>query len=65
MATSKIMLLSIVMDTVFQILVHQGIYPFETVIITLFLALLPYMILRGPFRRVAGWWLGEPTQDKK
>ena len=64
-ATSKIMLLSIVMDTVFQILVFKEFYPFEIVIVTLLLALLPYVILRGPFRRIAGWWLGVPAQDSK
>lgn len=64
-ATSKIILLSVIMDTVFQILVLKAFYPFEIVIVTLLLALLPYVILRGPFRRIAGWWLGDPARDKK
>ena len=57
MATSQIILLGLAMDTVYQIIVDHAFFPFEAVVVALLLALLPYLVLRGPFRRLAGWWL--------
>lgn len=56
-ATARIILLGFVMDGIYQAVVLDAFYPAETVLIALLLAFLPYVLLRGPFCRLAGWWL--------
>jgi len=57
--TSRIMLLGLVMDGIYQYIVFDTFHPGEAVIITLLLAFLPYLLLRGPAARVARWWVGQ------
>jgi len=56
--TSRIMLLGLVMDSIYQYTVFDTFHPVEAVIITLLLALLPYLLLRGIVARVARHWVG-------
>ena len=51
-ATARIILLGLAMDTVYQILVLDRIYPNEALIIALLLAYLPYVIVRELVVRV-------------
>ncbi|MGH7049926.1 MAG: hypothetical protein ACREE5_04705 [Acetobacteraceae bacterium] len=53
-ATARIILIGLVMDIIYQILVLETFYPNESVVIAVLLAFLPYVILRGPVRRIAG-----------
>lgn len=55
-STARIILLGIGMDAVYQFTVLKTFYPGEMVIIALLLAFFPYLLLRGPFARVARWW---------
>jgi len=57
-ATSRIILLGLVMDIIYQAIVLDYFFPGEAVIVALALAFLPYVILRGLFARGARWWLG-------
>jgi hypothetical protein len=57
-ATSRIMLLGLVMDTIYQVIEFDTFHPAEAVAITLVLALLPYLVLRGLVSRVARRWVG-------
>ena len=57
-ATSRIILLGLVMDTIYQAIVFRMFFPGEAVIFALALAFLPYVILRGLFARGARWWFG-------
>lgn len=52
-STARIMLLSLVMDAIYQVTVLRTFYPFEAVIVAVLLAFLPYLILRGPIARAA------------
>jgi uncharacterized membrane protein len=56
--TSRIMLLGLVMDSIYQYIVFDAFHPAEAVIVTLLLAFLPYVLLRGPVARVARRWVG-------
>ena len=56
-ATSRIVLLGLVMDTVYQVIEFDTFHPAEAVIITLLLAFVPYLLLRGMATRVARRWL--------
>lgn len=57
-ATARIILIGLLMDIIYQLLVLQEFYPNESVVIAVLLAFLPYVILRGPVRRIAGRRLG-------
>ncbi len=61
--TSRVMLLGLVMDSIYQFLVFDTFHPGEAVIVTLMLAFLPYVLLRGPVARVARWWVGRGTAN--
>lgn len=56
--TSRIMLLGLVMDAIYQYIVFDTFHPGEAVIITLLLALVPYLLVRGPAARLARRWVG-------
>jgi hypothetical protein len=57
-ATSRIFVLGIIMDVIYQIRVFHTFYPFEALDIAIILAFIPYLIFRGPVNRIARWWLG-------
>jgi len=59
--TSRIMLLGLVMDGIYQYIEFDTFHPAEAVIITLLLAFLPYLLLRGLVARVARRWVGPGT----
>ena len=48
----KIFILAIVLDIVYQLKVHQMVYPMETLFVALVLAVVPYVVLRGPVNRI-------------
>ena len=59
--TSRIMLLGLVMDGIYQYIEFDTFHPAEAVMITLLLAFLPYLLLRGLVARVARLWIGPGT----
>jgi hypothetical protein len=60
-ATSRIFLLGLAIDAVYQIIEFDSFHPVEAVIMALLLAFLPYIVLRGLVTRVARWWLGRTS----
>jgi hypothetical protein len=56
LSTSRILLLGLAMDAIYQFTVLKTFYPGEMVVIALALALVPYLLLRGPFSRIARLW---------
>ncbi len=63
-STARVLLLGLVMDLIYQYIEFDAFHPAEAVIISVVLAFLPYLILRGPFARVAHWWLGNRQAGK-
>jgi len=55
-ATARIILLGLVMDSIYQAIEFDTFHPAEAVIISLLLAFLPYLVLRGIFARAARRW---------
>jgi hypothetical protein len=49
----NVFLLAIGMDLIYQIIVFKGLRPFEGLIVSVALALLPYLLVRGPVNRLA------------
>ncbi len=52
-SVSRVFILAIVLDVVYQIIVQRFVYPGETIIVAFVLAIVPYLILRGLVTRVA------------
>jgi hypothetical protein len=59
----KIFILAVILDIVYQVKVQSTVYPGETLIVALTLALLPYLALRGPINRLLRHWK-KPTTGK-
>ena len=57
-ATSRIVLLGLAMDTVYQVIEFDTFFPAEALVIALLLGVLPYMVLRGLVTRIARRWVG-------
>ncbi len=49
----RVFILAIIIDAVYQIVVFRWFYPFEALIVALILAIVPYLLVRGPVNRVA------------
>jgi len=52
-ATARIILMGLVMDSIYQAIALKTFYPAEAVIITILLAFVPYLFLRGTIARIA------------
>ena len=48
----KIFVLAVVLDIVYQLKVFHKIYPGEILIVAFVLAIVPYVVLRGPVNRI-------------
>jgi hypothetical protein len=48
----KIFILAVVLDVIYQLKVIHRIYPGETLIVAVGLAIVPYLLLRGPINRL-------------
>lgn len=55
-AIGRVFVLAIIMDTIYQLIVLRWLYPLELLIVAILLAVVPYLLLRGPVNRVASWW---------
>ena len=53
---AKVFMFALVLDAVYQLIQLHWVYPTQALIVAFGLAFVPYMLLRGPFRRFAGWW---------
>ena len=60
-ATARIILLGLIMDTIYQFIEFETFHPAEAVIIALLLAFVPYVVLRGLIARIARWWIGRES----
>ncbi len=65
-ATARILLLGVVMDAIYQVRVYGGFpHPLEAFVLAVALGFIPYLILRGPFTRLAArWYRHHPTAHK-
>ncbi|MBX3035247.1 MAG: hypothetical protein KF865_15120 [Bdellovibrionaceae bacterium] len=54
---SQVFALAIILDGIYQILTVKGIYLLELLFTAIVLAIVPYVLVRGPASRVARWFL--------
>jgi hypothetical protein len=52
-AVGRIFLLAVIMDGIYQLIVHRWIYPIELLMVGVILAVTPYVLLRGPVNRLS------------
>jgi hypothetical protein len=64
-ATARIILLGLGMDAIYQAFVLKTFYPGEMVLVAILLAFIPYVLLRGPFARLARWWFTRHTSGSR
>lgn len=49
----KLFILATVLDAIYQYIVQRWIYPLDAVLIAVILAIVPYLLVRGPVNRIA------------
>jgi len=52
-SVGKVFVLALVLDIVYQVLVARFVYPGETIVVALLLAIVPYLLVRGLVTRIA------------
>lgn len=51
-SVGKVFIIALILDLGFQIFVQRVVYPGETLVVAFTLAIVPYLILRGPINRL-------------
>jgi hypothetical protein len=51
-SVGKIFIVAIILDSVYQLKVHSAVYAGELLIVAFALAIVPYLVLRGPINRL-------------
>jgi hypothetical protein len=59
----KIFILAVILDVIYQLKVTHWVYPGETLTVAILLAIVPYLVLRGPINRLVRWRRNKTTQD--
>ena len=50
-----VFIVALILDSIYQVVVHAGIFTLELVVTATFLALVPYVVSRGLVTRIARW----------
>ena len=64
-ATARVIFLGLCMEGIYQAIVLKTFYPGEAVFVAIVLAFVPYLLLRGPFARVARWRIGSAPRGER
>ena len=57
---ARVFVLAVVMDLIYEWVMGRLFYPLETLIVAIVLAVVPYLVLRGPINRIARRWRRAP-----
>src|SRR3954470_20053824 len=61
----KVFILALVLDSIYQLIVHRGVFFLELLVTAIVLAIVPYVLLRGPINRIVrGITSGRTTRAK-
>jgi hypothetical protein len=58
-AVLKVFVMAVLLDCVYQVLVFRWVYPVEAMFTATILAILPYVLMRGVFNRLARTWTSQ------
>src|SRR5262249_40120880 len=53
---ARVFILAVIIDLIYEWVVGRWFYPLETLIVAIVLAVVPYLVLRGPANRIARRW---------
>ncbi len=53
-SVGKIFVLALILDAIYQFIVVRWFYPGEAIVVAIVLAIIPYVLLRGPANRLLG-----------
>jgi len=59
----KIFIIAVIIDVIYQLRVNHWIYHGETLIVAILLAIMPYLLLRGPINRLVQLRRPKMTQE--
>ena len=59
----KVFIIAVVLDVIYQLIQHRGVYVLEVLIVAPILALVPYVLLRGPVTRIAKAFVHRTTSQ--
>ena len=48
----KVFVVALVLDVIYELMVHRWVYPGQALIVAAVLAVLPYLVIRGPVTRL-------------
>ena len=51
-SVGKVFILAIVLDAIYQFIELRWFYPGEAVLVAIILAIVPYLVIRGPINRI-------------
>lgn len=60
---ARVFVLAVVMDLIYEWVMGRWFYPLETLIVAIVLAVLPYLVLRGPINRLVRRWRRQPEVE--
>ncbi len=63
-AVSRMLLLGVVMDAIYQFLVLKSFHPLQMAVVVVVLAVIPYLLVRGPFMRIVRWRIRRARPDQ-
>lgn len=52
-SVARVFILAIIMDVIYQLIVVRWVYPLELILVAILLAVVPYLLIRGPVNRIA------------
>ncbi len=62
-AIARVFLLAVIMDVIYQWVVLRWIYLGETLLVAILLAVVPYLLIRGPVNRIARRWRAAKVEN--
>lgn len=51
-SVARVFVLAIIMDVIYQLIVVRWVYPLELILVAILLAVIPYVLIRGPVNRL-------------
>ena len=62
-AIVKVFTMAVVLDCVYQVVVFRWIYPAESIVTAVILAIVPYLMLRSATNRIARQWIQDAPRS--
>ena len=64
-SVGRVFVFAVVMDVIYQWIEQRWVYPGEAVIVAILLAIIPYLLIRGPVNRIARLFHKHPEDNKE